>query len=360
MAESLVLILRILGVALGVLFISTRLLYKTEQGHLQSKLQDLWITIDDLQKYALSRHTAFMRVMAAILNSLFNRIFGKRLISLQSITVSVCYAVVSVVTVLMLGKLYLNRDAGSFLPSVLLAYLLVGTTPLLVTLIKGRAKQKKYLLVWQTVSLTFALLNIVVPFVEAAKLFYSPEDKYLFSLFMLIGLGIILALGIYAAFVMVARISLRWLADSESITKIVLISLLNIVPALILYVLFKLTVLRLEHSNLGANINTETPEQVKSMLIDWGAQIDLAMFITMLFIFLMGIVFIIPALLFLSLSLIMIIHRVLWPLIHRPLYKLQELEITSRNNLLTIVGVVLIVISLGLYEWLQAAIKLLL
>jgi len=55
-------------------------LYETQQGELQSRVEDLWIGIDDLQPYAISRHVSFMRVIAQFVSRFFDSFFGSKLL----------------------------------------------------------------------------------------------------------------------------------------------------------------------------------------------------------------------------------------------------------------------------------------
>ncbi len=68
--------LHLLGVLLpfisgcaGILLIYASLSYETEDGKIQSLLEEWWIRIDDLRQKVISFHVAFMRVLASLIST---------------------------------------------------------------------------------------------------------------------------------------------------------------------------------------------------------------------------------------------------------------------------------------------------
>lgn len=144
MAGSLIFTLRVLAFLSGVFLIYLTLLYKHEEGQVKNKLEDLWIRVDDFQKIALSRQTAFMKVVAETLTLGFDRVFGKKLISLHSLIVSVCYSIASIAIPLALIDFYIKSSLLRPLALILFAYFVMGSFPAIVSwLVKSKAKQKK-------------------------------------------------------------------------------------------------------------------------------------------------------------------------------------------------------------------------
>ena len=93
MLRHIVLILQVLSITLGVFLIVTRVfLFEKTQGILQSRIEDLWIKADDYQQFALSKHNAFMQVVAGMMTKMLDLTFGPKLISMRSFIVSCCYA----------------------------------------------------------------------------------------------------------------------------------------------------------------------------------------------------------------------------------------------------------------------------
>lgn len=82
---------------LGVFCVLTAIvLYPSEEGTVQSKFEDFWIRVDDYQQRALSRHTAFMAEVAQLETRLLDRVFGHKLFSFQSVGVSACLSLAAV------------------------------------------------------------------------------------------------------------------------------------------------------------------------------------------------------------------------------------------------------------------------
>jgi hypothetical protein len=65
-------------------------LYEDEEGLWQNKIDTFWISVNDRAKLTDSKTTALCNKTASVLTSAFDRFFGHRPISLQSIAVSTC------------------------------------------------------------------------------------------------------------------------------------------------------------------------------------------------------------------------------------------------------------------------------
>src|SRR2546423_9241881 len=93
--------------AAGVLLIYASFSYETEDGTIQSLLELWWIKVDDYQKLSLSRHVAFIKMLATVVTYIFDRLFGVRIFSLQAFGVSICYSFLCTgVAGLVLRKVY--------------------------------------------------------------------------------------------------------------------------------------------------------------------------------------------------------------------------------------------------------------
>lgn len=69
--------------------------YEDEQRRIQNRLEIWWIRVDDLQNRGLAAITSFNHVIAGLVTSMLDRIFGPRLISAQALAVSVALATAS-------------------------------------------------------------------------------------------------------------------------------------------------------------------------------------------------------------------------------------------------------------------------
>jgi len=89
-------------------------LREDEEGAIQDRVEALWIRIDDLSRHAVSRHTAFLRSIAAVTASGLRHLFGNRLFSWQLIGVSACLSLASLFLVAAVAYLP-NTLQGSWL-----------------------------------------------------------------------------------------------------------------------------------------------------------------------------------------------------------------------------------------------------
>src|SRR5438128_3844359 len=97
-------------------------LYEDEQGKIQNGLEDLWLRLAERQQTALAQHGAFLHIAARIANSWLDRLFGKQLLSLRSIGVSVCYSLASF---LFLVALFSPHDSYLLKQNLILALVFV-------------------------------------------------------------------------------------------------------------------------------------------------------------------------------------------------------------------------------------------
>src|ERR1700722_138640 len=92
------LLARFVVALLGLFCVLTAIvLYPNEEGKIQSKFEDFWVKADDYQRLALSRHAAFMTQVAELESAFLDRVFGPKLFSVRSIVVSCWSSTVSFV-----------------------------------------------------------------------------------------------------------------------------------------------------------------------------------------------------------------------------------------------------------------------
>ena len=97
MPHILHLALRVLAGIVGAISLYAALfLYEDEHGNLENRLEDWWVKLDDERNSAVSRHTAFMREVARLAGDVFDRVFGKKLLSPQAFGVSSAFTIAGV------------------------------------------------------------------------------------------------------------------------------------------------------------------------------------------------------------------------------------------------------------------------
>lgn len=74
-------------------------LYENEQKVVQSHLENLWIRVDDLQRKAVAGHLGLLRVAAYAADTFITRLFGPTLASARAVSVATCLSLVSLLLV---------------------------------------------------------------------------------------------------------------------------------------------------------------------------------------------------------------------------------------------------------------------
>lgn len=209
-----------------------------------------------------------------------------------------------------------------------------GTIPVLLQRIRTTALRRITIYVW------FVALIVTETWGMAAPLLYivflgitKPELRagaliilgLLFSIFA----GVVL----FAACVVLMRRTVREISRSSSPMKIAGLSLLNFLPAVILFCMV-----------MGGFYlpNLLGRAQVPTML----GLIALGLFGLIL-----NFAFVLSGIMFVFVAVTMFLHRCFWPGISRPLYKLQAMGVAKRPMLFRAIGGLLVGAAFGKHEW---------
>jgi hypothetical protein len=86
-------VLRLVAIPVGVLaYYAAFFMYEDEEGKWQSRIETLWVAVNDREKLTGNRTSALFNKVAGVTTRGFNRVFGSRLFSFQSVGVSTGYA----------------------------------------------------------------------------------------------------------------------------------------------------------------------------------------------------------------------------------------------------------------------------
>lgn len=355
-----ILILKSLCVVAGAFLIIARLfIFERTQGAIQSKIEDLWVRIDDYEQLALFKHTGFMQTVARLLTKALDRLFGVRLISLRSLTISICYGFATFFIAVLILLRYSTGAWDGDVSFFVFVYLLSGSIPLGLSFISDEQDRRVWFAVWLTSCVAAALHNIIKPFYDIVQTIYDSPVRYLTWFIVGIGASIVFALLLYTAFLVLMRLSLRTIATSTSWMKTSLVSLLNIAPIFTFYALLKLLTYRFNNSvYLNSPREVMGEEGLKALWASWSARVDMLVFLLLMMVFLFDIVFLFTALLFGTLSLLLLLHRLLWPVLSRLVYATQRFAVIRRGNVLFYLGALLIALGLGGFSWLKALVHI--
>jgi len=335
---------RFIALLSGLVCIYTALfLYEDEHGKIQVVLEDMWLRIVEQHHIALARHTVFMREVANLTNSLFDRLLGRDLLSLQSAGVSICYSMASIglghLLFVLFGESLGMRYEGALPISYgtprtiyfLLVAVFIGTFLMLGTL-PMFTERRLWLAVWTSLLSMFGFvwfIGLIYSFLTFNYGFASLPRLTLFyaeftAMSVGVGAGILFDIG----YIALTRWALRWQVQSKSFVKITLIVLVNCLLAFTLII--------------APVLLSEKIFQVLS-----GYHIVGILYSGILFVAASNIITSLGTVLFIVLALLMLVHRICWPLLERPIFALQGLGIARRKKLFGTSGIVLIGISLG-------------
>jgi hypothetical protein len=349
--DRMMFLLRLLELAVGCSIICVLVfLYEGEEKKIQSRLEDSWIKIDDLKKKAIKRHTAFIQTVATQAGSLLDRLFGKKLLSLQLVGVTLCYSLAS----LFLVKLWLQDVLGDLnLPlvwSLFLFYLIAGTLPLFF-------RSCRWLLSW------LGIIILSLPVIMLTIQYFVWDNQSASGQFSLpLGVGFLLynvagfylggAVAILAGSlcIVLTRSALRWSTETKSFLKMVSVLVLNFLLMVGLFLLPLHYEGMLFQHILAYQLN---PDNQLSGVTNWGLSMlmwayDLAVSAN-LYTSLIAATWIV-------LIIMMWLHRWFWPAFGRLAYALQRWELLNgkKRKFLLGVGVLLIGDCIGhAPEWLK-------
>jgi hypothetical protein len=307
-------VLHILGL---FCLLTSLLLYTDEEGKIQNRLEDFWVRVDDYQRLALSRHAAFMVEVAKLETGLFDYLFGHKLISLQAVTISICFSNISTWLTLYGGnvnvthRLVLQSAASSL--ALALLFLLIPSRPFR----------------WVVAGLS------LVPAIVVLRAWSTKWDESLPVFFAIVVGGFLSDL----AFVVITRRLLRWAGDMSRSLTVVGVIVLNVLLAFAMVGLYYPANYVIERM-IGSDYTLVNTVIWESALFAVGTAASNGFDVLL-------------ALLFVILALILLLHRGVWPLIGRTLFRIQDIGTKSRRAILASVGVGL----LGLPQLLKQLIE---
>jgi hypothetical protein len=343
------LLLKLLGMAAGLFFVYLSVfLYEDKEKRIQNALEALWVKVDDLQKHSLSRHTAFMNVVAGLMTKIFDRVFGEKLVSLRSVAVSFCYAVAAFgLTFFLFSWAYENDTAAMY--DFFMAFLygaVFGTIPALF-------RKKKWVKVWLVFLFLYAVYDIIAPFLFVSWFIFSYlNDAGLAALPWIVLGGLVLSFGLFVACVAITRYLVRRVAASKTFFKTALFTFLNCAPVFLLIFSWVLFLFHLYHAGPVASRGSGG-----GIPMDWSTATTMTLFFGVMCAIMTNMIFICSTALFALLAATMLVHRITWPLLARPVYALQRLGIAHRKKLYGTLGAGLFFISIGKFEFLEKLIE---
>ena len=160
-----------------------------------------------------------MKVLASVLTSFFNRFFGSRVLSQQSVGVSLCYSIVWIgIGLLLLHRLsphiYENQHDITFEIKLIAFGLVYGAIPYLIPKNLWRPKWISWIAIWFWTLILLVLWSLFDPLGFLMLLSLAmPESKVLALVFLVIILAVVAAMILFATFLGIMRTTLRSVAQ---------------------------------------------------------------------------------------------------------------------------------------------------
>jgi hypothetical protein len=300
-------------------------LYEDEFGRLTNFLETWWVRIDDMQRGVQSMHTAFMLEVSRIAAAGYERLFGKKLISRRAFSVSICYSVASCSFFLILllqvtsiadplipratalTGIANKRDMIELLAVAALFYLGLGTYPAFVkpSRLKDWLKWVNKLALFPLIGISFLTADVFKKPAVLLELIKQPW-RYEVVLFLLCSFLCDLIV------IIITRRVLLWCSRGPNFTRIAAMVLSNLSLGVVLVV--------------GP---LALPDKFKIM----GA---------------LNIVDALAALVFFGIALLMLLHKLFWPLLSRAIYIGIAHGSGRSRRVISSIGFVLIFYALGL------------
>jgi len=305
-------VLRVAAIPVGLLaYYAAFLMYEDEEGKWQSRIETLWVAVNDREKLTGSRTFALFNKVAGVTTRGFNRVFGDRLFSFQSVGVSTSYALAALAlgfTFIMFWIMFRSARLMHPLPqNDVGAMSLLGHFGLAVGLI----------------CLTLAVLPSLLPSPWTAALSLFP--------FLLITAGTLNALWLHRPLAGLLVVYIALLASFLS--DVLVLALVRFVVRQISAEtsVFRLTVAVLMQMGLIALLVVAPFQSAGSLMVKFGQRPTLRALLAFgIFNAFTGI----ASSVFLLVLLVVLLHKAMWPVIGRLLYSLARHQLI-RNRLVT-------------------------
>ena len=302
--------------ALGVLFVCAALfLHENEEGQIQNKLEEWWIRLSDREKESRSWAVAFMQDVAQSTGRGFDRLLGKRLLSLRFVFISISFSLASIfLFVFILWPLAHNPPANATRWEAFVFFVFFAWFASVPALTDSKTLSGKVSMALWWAMIVFVLLRI---------------SNFLFRAFSVFGLGrtaggigymtLLFAYSLLCdlSYIVLTRWVLRRISKIDRMHEIVLeiIVSLVILATLIWAPIF-----------FGARIGRYFPMAGGVLL----------------FSFVLNSIDVVVGLAALMLALLLLLHRLVWPTIGRPIYAMQRFRLIKNKKLLWVIGITLI------------------
>jgi hypothetical protein len=299
---------------LGLLFVYVAAFVREdEEGAIQNRLEELWIRLMYTGERALSKAARFMSVFARSLGNALDALYGDRLWSWRSINASLCLAFASsIIATLMSRYIHVLSAREHVFPGNALLFKALCAAVLSVGLLllvpaKGRSISPGFF-----AGMVFGLLSGWL----ASGIRWQASGGLEAVVFRQLADSVPLICSFISdvVYISVTRWMLRKVATMKRVYEIVSITIVNVLLVTSLYVVPLSVAKRLERDwflNWNAFIGDGLEELARLNFIN-----------------------VMMCLVFFAMAAWMLAHRLLWPMLERPVYALQRYGVIRKKALL--------------------------
>jgi hypothetical protein len=302
-------------------------LREDEDGAIQSRIEEWWIKITDKRSDALSISASFIREIARLTLLGIDRIFGASLMSVRFFGVSLYFSLAS----LNLLSLFTYQDHAFHFAKPIplkeivtsLRFVGAGLFPAFASFLTS--SKFRWLLAFWYLGLAWGLIG----FLDFAHFVYkSGHGKLAFGMIFFSGLGLLISGMFDILYVQFIRWLLQRISTASTHSQIYHGLLLASMSALLALTLFAVPIalgvilIHYAHSVTG---------------------IGIAGFV-LIFSWVFNLITLLTCFLGFLLAFTILLHRLFWPLLQRPLYGFQRFGIIKKKKLLWSVGIFLLLL----------------
>jgi len=297
--------------------------YPGEEGRVQNRIEDIWVTVHDRARETGRVSTALFNRVAAIVQRLFNRMFGTQVFSLHLISVSVNLSLAVPLVLLGLAGYSLGIQSGvKEVESHGLLYLLAAAATMICASVA----------IWRP-RIWILIVAALPPFI-LLSLAGSSIDMT-FDTFESTGLWI----GASLVSDLIALAVIKWSLGSIAVDRSLPTILMRVlgVTGIVLLVIWAPMMYP------GAyDLENSVQPAINGMAI-----------------FMMNVSTALYCLIPFSLLVFVLVHRATWPVLSRLLFPIARFELVKNRKAMAVLGLICILLGLGLKEaTLEAILKL--
>jgi hypothetical protein len=310
-------------------------LKEDSEGKLQNSLEVLWVSINDQESVSISKNVAFLRTVASVLTRGLDRLLGEHLFSLRALAVSSCYSLGSIFlswVVIMLDSWFKNGYMKEYFDTLMWDLPMAAGLLCLGTL-QGGIRRPIIYKAWYIAVLILSVIAFLLLYGEGLFDFGGFDGTPSPAVAVISFASTLLAgIAFDAAFIAATRYMLRRSSRMSSAFNIAEMVLINILVACLLVAAPAYFV----HAPTYF-IFPETATERVAGLVGTSNMIDL--FVSLLFV---------------MMALLLLAHRLVWPMLDVPVYALQRIGVIGRRKLMVLVGFMMLSFSTGFtFERLQ-------